>query len=355
VEGSLSQASGEPLAWLAASAPRSTREGAAMTAYVIRRLLWMVPILFGVSIVCFTLLKQAPGDPVSAIVASSRTSGQVLTQQDRDALREQYGLNNPVYVQYFDWAKLAARGDFGYSSRSNQPVIDVILDRLPNTMKLAGVSLIFTLAIALPLGIVSAVRQYSKLDYFLTFFNFVGISIPQFWLGLMLVYIFAVELGWLPSTGMQSPDVAPGIWPEFTDRLEHYVLPVVSITLVGIAGYTRFQRAAMLEVIRQDYVRTARAKGLSERVVIFKHAWRNALIPIITLMGYIFVILVEGSIVVENIFSWPGMGQLAVLSLTQRDYPVVMAIVLLSATLILVGTLLSDIIYAIVDPRIRYD
>lgn len=326
-----------------------------MTAYVIRRLLWMIPILIGVSIICFGLLKRAPGDPVSAIVASSRNTGATITQQDREALREQYGLNNPVWVQYYDWASLVARGDFGYSTRSNQPVWDVIKSRLPNTVKLAGVSLIFTLAIALPLGIISAVKQYSKLDYVLTFFNFVGISIPQFWLGLMLVYIFAVELGWFPSTGMQSPDVPAGFWPEFTDRFKHYVLPVVSITLVGIAGYTRFQRASMLEVIRQDYVRTARAKGLSERVVIFKHAWRNALIPIITLMGYVFVILVEGSVVVENIFSWPGMGQLAVSSLNQRDYPVIMAIVLLSATLILLGTLISDIVYAIVDPRIRYD
>jgi peptide/nickel transport system permease protein len=326
-----------------------------MTAYIIRRLLWMIPILIGVSVICFTLLKQAPGDPVTAIVANSRTSGGQLTQQDRDTLREQYGLNNPVWVQYYDWASLAMRGDFGYSTRSNQPVSDVIRSRLPNTMKLAGVSLIFTLAIALPLGIISAVKQYSKLDHFLTFFNFVGISIPQFWLGLMLVYIFAVELGWFPSTGMQSPHVESGFWPELSDRFMHYVLPVASITLVGIAGYTRFQRAAMLEVIRQDYIRTARAKGLSERVVIFKHAWRNALIPIITLMGYIFVILVEGSVVVENIFSWPGMGQLAVLSLNQRDYPVIMAIVLLSAVLILLGTLLSDIVYAIVDPRIRYD
>ncbi|MDQ3548477.1 MAG: ABC transporter permease [Chloroflexota bacterium] len=326
-----------------------------MVAYVIRRLLWMIPILLGVSIICFGLLLRAPGDPVSAIVASSRDSGSTLTQQDRDTLRQQYGLNNPIYVQYFDWVSLAARGNFGNSTRSNQPVWDVIKSRLPNTIKLAGVSLVLTLVIALPLGIISAVKQYSKLDYFLTFFNFVGISIPQFWLGLMLVYIFAVELGWFPSTGMQGAYVADGAWPLVKDRFLHYVLPVTSITLVGIAGYTRFQRASMLEVIRQDYVRTARAKGLSERVVIFKHAWRNALIPIITLMGYVFVILVEGSVVVENIFSWPGMGQLAVISLNQRDYPVIMAIVLLSATLILIGTLVSDIVYAIVDPRIRYD
>jgi peptide/nickel transport system permease protein len=326
-----------------------------MTAYIIRRLLWMLPLMIGVSIVCFGLLKFAPGDPVTAIRAQSRASGSSIQASDMAALREQMGLNDPVYVQYFDWLRLAAQGDFGYSTRQNTPVFDVIKQRLPNTVKLAFVSLILTLAIALPLGILSAVKQYSKLDYFLTFFNFVGISIPQFWLGLMLVYFFAVNLGWFPTTGMRSANVEPGAWNSFKDQLEHFVLPVTAITVVGIAGYMRYQRAAMLEVIHQDYIRTARAKGLSERVVIFKHAWRNALIPIITLLGYVFVILVEGSVVVENIFSWPGMGQLAVASLQQRDYPVMMGIVLLSASLILIGTLLSDIIYAIVDPRVRYD
>jgi peptide/nickel transport system permease protein len=326
-----------------------------MTAYIIRRLLWMIPLLLGVSIVCFGLLKRAPGDQVTVLLAQSRSGGDVLTTQDTEALREQYGLNNPIYQQYFDWLKLAVRGDFGYSSRMNQPVFDVITDRLPNTMKLAGVSLVITLLIALPLGILSAVKQYSKTDYTLTFVNFVGISIPQFWLGLMLLYLFPVYIGWLPTGGMRSAYVEPGFVNRVWDTVSHYILPVTAITVVGIAGYMRYQRAAMLEVIRQDYIRTARAKGLSERVVIFKHAWRNALIPIITLMGYIFVILVEGSVVVENIFSWPGMGQLAVISLQQRDYPVIMGIVLLSATLILLGTLLSDILYAIVDPRVRYD
>ena len=326
-----------------------------MTAYVIRRLLWMIPLLLGVSVICFTMLKRAPGDSVTVMLAQSRTSGQVVTRDDVDALRELYGLNRPVYVQYYDWLKLAARGDFGYSTRSNAPVSDLIRQRLPNTMKLAGVSLVLTIVIAIPLGIISAVKQYTRLDYSLTLFNFVGISIPSFWLGLMLVYIFAVNLGWFPTTGMQSANPESGFFNAIWDVVSHYILPVTAITLVSIAGYTRFQRAAMLEVIRQDYIRTARAKGLSERTVILKHAWRNALIPIITLLGYVFVILVEGSVVIENIFSWPGMGQLAVLSLQQRDYPVVMAIVLLSATLILIGTLLSDILYAIVDPRVRYD
>lgn len=326
-----------------------------MVAYVIRRLMWMVPLLFGVSIICFALLKQAPGDPVSAILAAGRESGAQVSAEDRDRLREQMGLNRPVYIQYFEWLREAARGNFGNSTRMRQPVFDVIMARLPNTMKLAGVGLIFTLAIALPLGILSAVKQYSPTDYSLTFFSFLGISIPQFWLALMLLYTFGVWLGWLPVRGIQSTYVEPGLWNSVWDTISHYILPVTSVTLVGLAGYMRYQRAAMLEVIRQDYIRTARAKGLSERKVIFKHAWRNALIPIITLMGYIFVILVEGSVVVENIFSWPGMGQLAVSSLNQRDYPVMMGIVLLSSVLILIGTLISDILYALVDPRVRYD
>lgn len=326
-----------------------------MTAYVIRRLLWTIPLLIGVSIICFTLLKRAPGDPVSAILSSSRASGQSMTPAEREQMREEAGLNDPAYVQYFRWLSEVSSGNLGLSTRSNEPVTTVIKQRLPNTIKLSAVALVLTLSIALPLGIISAVKQYSKLDYGLTFFNFAGISVPQFWLALMLLYIFAVELQWLPSFGMRSVDIEPGIWPHFVDSLKHYILPVAALTLVGLAGYMRFQRAAMLDVIRQDYIRTARAKGLSERTVILKHAWRNALIPIITLLGYVFVILVEGAVVVENIFSWPGMGQLAVTSLTNRDYPVVMAIVLLSSLLILVGTLLSDILYAVVDPRVRYD
>lgn len=326
-----------------------------MTAYIVRRLLWMIPLLVGVSVITFAMLKRIPGDPVTVMLLESRSSGRVITESDRERLRKQYGLDKPVYLQYFDWLGEVLRGNLGTSIRMKQPVTAVIKQRLPNTMKLAGVSLVFTLAIALPLGILSAVRQYSWLDYLLTAFNFVGISIPQFWLALMLLYLFAVKIQLLPVRGMSSPYVEPGFWNHFVDTVTHYILPVASVTLASLAGYMRYQRAAMLEVIRQDYIRTARAKGLPEHVVILKHAWRNALIPIVTLLGYVLVILVEGSIVVEAIFSWPGMGLLAVDSLQQRDYPVVMAIVMLSAVLIMIGTLLSDILYAIVDPRVRYD
>ena len=326
-----------------------------MTAYIIRRLLWMVPILLGVSIICFVLLKQAPGDPVAVLVADARQAGQQISMEDRQRLREQYGLDRPVYLQYTDWLGQVLQGNMGVSTRTNAPVAEVIMARVPNTLRLMVGALALTLIIALPLGILSAVKQYSRLDYFLTTFTFIGISIPQFWLALMLLYFFGVTLGWFPTRGMGSPYAEPGAWNSFVEVLRYYTLPVLSVTLFSLAGYMRYQRAAMLEVIRQDYIRTARAKGLSEAVVILKHAWRNALIPILTLLGYVLVILIEGSIVVEVIYSWPGMGDLAVTSLSQRDYPVVMAIVLLSAVGILVGTLISDILYAVVDPRVRYD
>lgn len=326
-----------------------------MTAYIVRRLLWMVPILLGVSVLTFAMLKNVPGDPVSQMMATGRSGGARVTQADRERLARQYGLDKPVYVQYVDWLREITRGNLGTSFESNRPVLELILERLPNTMKLAGISLVLTLLIALPLGIVSAVKQNTATDYGLTFLSFVGISIPSFWLALMILYFFGVELHWFPTRGMRSIMVEPGFWNELKDSVQHYIMPVFAVTLIGLSGYVRFQRAAMLEVIGQDYIRTARAKGVPERTVILKHAWRNALLPVITLLGYVLVVLVEGSIVVETIFTWPGMGLLAVDALSNKDYPLVMGVVLLSSVMILLGTLLSDILYAVVDPRVRYD
>lgn len=326
-----------------------------MTAYVIRRLFWVVPVLLGVSIVTFGMLKSVPGDPVMRTLMVGRAGGVPSSAADRELLREQLGLDKPVYLQYVDWLGEILHGNLGESIERNQPVMDLILERLPNTMKLAGVSLVLTLLISLPLGVISAVKQNTWIDYGLTLFSFIGISIPAFWLALMMLFFFGAELQWLPTRGMRSIDVAPGFWNSVQDTVAHYVLPVAAVTLIGLSGYVRFQRAAMLEVLGQDYVRTARAKGLPERTVIFKHAWRNALIPIVTLLGYVLVILVEGSIVVESIFSWPGMGLLAVHALENRDYPLVMGVVLLSSLMIVLGTLLSDILYAVIDPRVRYD
>jgi peptide/nickel transport system permease protein len=326
-----------------------------VTAYIIRRLFWVVPVLLGVSIVTFAMLKAVPGDPVMRTLMVGRTGEVPSSAEDRERLRQQLGLDKPVYLQYFDWLKEIAQGNLGESIERNMPVTDMIKERLPNTLKLAGVSLILTLLISLPLGVISAVKQNTWVDYALTLFSFIGISIPAFWLALMILFFFGAELKWLPTRGMSSLDVEPGFWNQARDTIEHYILPVAAVTLIGLSGYVRYQRAAMLEVLGQDYVRTARAKGVPERTVIFKHAWRNALIPIVTLLGYVLVILVEGAIVVESIFSWPGMGLMAVDALENRDYPVVMGVVLLSSLMIVLGTLLSDILYAVVDPRVRYD
>lgn len=325
-----------------------------MAAFVVRRLLWLGPILFGVSVLTFVMLKNVPGDPVSQQLGGGRGGGMV-TQADRDRLAAQYGLDRPLHWQYLDWIGDVARGNLGYSYESNRPVMELIAERLPNTLKLAGISFVVTILIALPLGIVSAVRQNSPTDHGLTLVSFVGISMPSFWLALMILYFFGVQLGWLPTRGMRSIMVEPGFWPGLRDAAQHYVLPVFAVTLIGLSGYVRFQRAAMIEVLGQDFVRTARAKGVPERVVILKHAWRNALIPIVTLLGYVLVTLVEGSIVVETVFTWPGMGLLAVDALSNKDYPIVMGVVLLSSAMIALGTLLSDILYAVVDPRVRYD
>ena len=324
-----------------------------MAAYVLRRLLWVGPILFGVSVLTFVMLKNVPGDPISQI--GGGRSGGAIRQVDRDRLAEQYGLNRPLVLQYTDWIGGVVRGNLGYSYESNRPVLDLIMERLPNTLKLAGISFIVTIVIALPLGIVSAVKQNRPVDHLLTLVSFVGISIPSFWLALMILFFFGVQLGWLPTRGMRSIMVEPGVWNGLKDAAPHYVLPVIAVTLIGLSGYVRFQRAAMIEVLGQDFVRTARAKGVPERMVILKHAWRNALVPIITLLGYVLVTLVEGAIVVETVFTWPGMGLLAVDALDNKDYPIVMGVVLLSSIMIVFGTLLSDILYAVVDPRVRYD
>jgi peptide/nickel transport system permease protein len=324
-----------------------------MTSYIIRRLLLMVPLLLGVSVITFLIIQAAPGDPVSLMLAESRGGSQV-SNEDIAALKAKYGLDKPLPLRYLDWLSQVVRGNFGRSLISGDSVRDIIFEALPNTIKLSGAALLLALLIGLPLGVLSAIRQYSFLDHALTFLAFLGISVPTFWLGLMLLIVFGVYLQWLPTFGMSTIAFQGGFFASTWDSFTHYVLPMTAIVLVRLAAYIRFQRSAMLEVIRQDYVRTARAKGMSERVVILTHAWRNSLLSIITLLGFTIVVLIEGSVVIEYIYNWPGIGLVSIQGVLNRDYNVVMAVVLLSGAAIAVGNLMADILYAVADPRVRY-
>ena len=324
-----------------------------MTGYILRRLLLIPPLLIGVSIITFVVINAAPGDPISLMLAESR-GGALLKAHELDALKEKYGLNDPVPIRYFDWLGQVVRGNFGRSLISGQTVNSIVRESLPNTIKLSGVAFIVALFVGLPLGILSAVKQYSWWDHILTFIAFLGISIPTFWLALMLLIVFGVWLDVFPTYGMRKIAFQGGFFASVQDGFMHYVLPVTAIVALRLAAYIRFQRSSMLEVIRQDYIRTARAKGLTERTIVFAHAWRNSLLSIITLLGFTFVLLVEGSVVVEWIFTWPGMGQVSINAVLARDYNIVMAAVLLSGVAIVFGTLAADILYALVDPRVRY-
>jgi len=301
-----------------------------MRRYLLNRLIQLIPLLIGISLISFFVMHLAPGDPTSLFIDPN------IRPEELARVRANWGLDKPVYVQYFLWLKNACLLDFGRSYTTGQPVIVEIAERLPVTLLLMISSFILTIFITIPLGVFSAVRRGTWFDNTVTVISFIGMAIPTFWLGLMLMLIFAVKLNWLPAVGGMA-------------------LPLMTMTIGSLAGLTRYQRAAMLEVLNQDFIRTARAKGLPERVVLFKHALRNALIPTITILGLSLPDLFGGAFIIETIFAWPGMGRLGVQSIFQRNYPVIMGIVMFSAILIIISNLLADICYAVADPRIRYD
>lgn len=320
-----------------------------MSKYILRRLLQLIPLLIGVSLISFFVMHLAPGDPTALFTDPN------INPQELVRIRANWGLDKPIIVQYFYWLGNVLRGNFGTSYMTGQPVISEILERLPATLLLMVSSFILTVLITIPLGVISAVKKGSWFDNGFTLFSFAGMATPSFWLGLMLMLLFAVKLGWLPAVGMYDPLLKQvDIGHRILDVIRHMALPLTTMTLLGLAGLSRYQRAAMLEVLNQDFVRTARAKGLPERVVIFKHALRNALIPIVTILGLSLPDLFGGAFIIETIFAWPGMGRLGVLAIFQRNYPLIMGITMLSAVLIVIGNLLADIGYALVDPRIRY-
>lgn len=305
-----------------------------MIKFILRRLFMMIPVLFGVTIVIFTMNYLTPGDPAVMIL------GDTATAEDIQMMRDELKLDEPYIVRYVNYIKnIITKGDFGTSYVTKRPVVDELLDRFPNTFKLAGLSVLLSVIIGISVGIISATRQYSVLDNITTSLSLIGVSMPNFWQGLMLIIIFSVWLGWLPPSGFSTP--------------LHWILPAITIGTSSAAQIMRMTRSSMLEVIRQDYIRTARAKGQSELVVIWSHALKNALIPVITVVGLSFGRLLGGAVLTESIFSIAGIGKLMVDSINMRNYPMVQGGVLFIAVVMSLVNLLVDILYAYVDPRIR--
>jgi peptide/nickel transport system permease protein len=318
--------------------------------YVIRRVLVAVPLLWGLATATFFVVRSAPGDPLAMYYSPDIDPSVMQT------VREQFGLDRPLHVQYLKWLAALFRGQLGISFSQHRPVADVLAEAIPNTLLLTVLSLLLVLVVGILVGVVSAVKQASWVDHAATLAALFVYSMPGFWLGLMLIIVFSLKLGILPASQMQSVDAeflsAPG---RFLDRAAHLVLPVFVLGIASAASVARYTRGSLLDVIRQDYVRTARAKGLPEGRVIFRHALTNALLPVITLLGLYFPFLLSGAVVTETIFAWPGMGRVTVGAIFTRDYPVVMATNLLAGVLVVAGNLLADVLYAVVDPRIRYE
>ncbi|CAN5808072.1 ABC transporter permease [soil metagenome] len=316
-----------------------------LTTYIVQRVLAAVPLLLGVSIILFIVLHLAPGGPLDVYSEIPGVSQAVL-----DNLERKLGLDQPLPVQYVRWLGAAVRGEWGYSIRSSRPVALAIRERLPATLLLGLTAFTLALVAAIPLGILSALRRYSLVDYTFTFLSFLGISMPIFWLALMLQSLFAVHWHLLPSAGIATIGDGGGI-----DRLRHLILPACILAVAQIASWGRFMRASMLDVLGLDYIRTARAKGLAERQVTYRHALRNALVPVITIIALDFAGIISGAVITETIFAWPGIGRLFIESMNGRDYPVLMALLMVGSFALVVVNLLTDITYSLVDPRIRYD
>lgn len=323
-----------------------------MSRYLIRRLLQMIPLLIGISILSFAIIRSAPGDPTVVYIDPNKPPP---SKEDLAKLRADLGLDQPVPIQYFNWLEDAVQGDLGFSLSARRPVTDEILDRLPNTMILGASSLLVTILLSIPIGILSAVYRYTFLDYFITFLSFVGLSIPGFIVALFVIQIFGVELRWLPTTGMRDVREEYEGWAEVKDVGKHLILPTLALSAASLARWVRYQRSSMLDAMSQDYIRTARAKGARERRVMFVHALRNAILPMITLIGLSIPNLVSGAFIVEFVFGWPGMGLLAVNAALKRDYPIIMGVTMLAAIFIVIGNFVADIAYHMADPRIDYE
>ncbi len=317
-----------------------------MSQYAIRRSIQALPLLFGIVAITFAFIHLAPGGSLALLAHSPN-----MTQAQLNNIKANLGLDRPVVVQFALWLGGIVHGDWGYSYVDGRPVLQVILERLPATLELMGAGFVIAFSLAIPIGVLAAVRPYSLFDYATTFFSFFALSMPVFWFGLMLQLLFAVRLSVLPPAGQYNAAAAT---VTLGDALRHLVLPAFALGITGIAGWSRYMRSSLLEVIGQDYIRTARAKGLSSWVIVLKHAARNALIPLITVIALDVPAYFVGAVVIEDVFSWPGMGRLFVSSLGKRDYPVQMGLLIIAAFLIILGNLLADLAYGWLDPRVTY-
>ncbi len=325
-----------------------------MLVYTLRRLAYLLPTLLGITIVTFFIISLAPGNPVE-LIESGVMSSAISVEAYNDMLHL-YGLDQPIHVRYAIWLKRLVSLDFGNSFLDHRPVIAKIWERLPPTLVLNLASLILALLLAVPLGLYSAVRQYSLFDKVGGTLLYMLYSLPEFWVAVVLIMVFGVKLGVLPFIGMESIDARDaGFFPHLWDRILHMILPTVCLTYGSLAYLSRFVRGSTLEIIRQDYVRTARAKGLDDAHVVYRHIFKNTLIPVLTLLGILLPTLISGSVILEYIFSWPGIGQLFFEAVLSRDYPTVMGLSFFTAVMVLLSTLVADLLCAWADPRITYE
>jgi peptide/nickel transport system permease protein len=312
-----------------------------MTRYIVRRLLFMIPLLLGLSVLVFVLIRLAPGDPTLFYLPPDRAADPAI----RLKVMTRLGLDQPLHVQYVRWLTGALKGDFGFAYGYGEPVLSLIASHIPATAQLQAAALTLALIVALPIGIISAVRQYSLMDNAVTVFAFFGLSMPNFWFALMLMLLFAVKWNLLPAVGA-------GMDKPFLERWKYLIMPMVVLGFNYMASYVRFMRSSMLENIRKDYVTTARAKGLAERAILFRHVFKNAILPVITVVGMSIPNLIGGAIIVESVFAWPGVGRLGYDAVLRRDYPTIMGLTMITAAFVMVVNLLVDVLYSYADPRI---
>lgn len=317
-----------------------------MLTYIGRRLLQMIPLMFGISLILFAVIQLAPGGPEGSLLETGRSVDPAVIE----AYRQRLGVDQPIHIQYVRWVSAALVGDLGVSFSSTRPVSEMILERLPATLELMASSFLLAAVLAIGLGVFSAVKQYSWFDYFSTGVSFVGIAMPVFWFALILQLVFSVQLGWLPVAGTETVGAT-----SLGDHLRHLILPAVVLSFRNIAGWSRYLRAGLLGVLRADFIRTARAKGLPEPSVVGVHGVRNALIPVLSIMALGLADMFSGAVITETIFAWPGIGRMFVQAMFSRDYPLLMGIMMMGSVMVIFFNLVADILYGILDPRIRFE